>query len=67
MTRSSILAIGALVVSVMAHVAPASAQTVSGNVWDLSVRLVTRASDTYAVAMATVYVTYHFEVHDVTW
>jgi hypothetical protein len=32
---------------------------------DLSVRLVTRASDTYAVAMATVYVTYHFEVHDV--
>lgn len=32
---------------------------------DLSVRLVTRASDTYAVAMATMFVTYHFEVHDV--
>jgi hypothetical protein len=33
---------------------------------DLSVRLVTRASDTYAVTMATVYMTYHFEVHDLT-
>jgi hypothetical protein len=32
---------------------------------DVSVRLVTRASDTYAVTMATVHVTYHFEVHDV--
>ena len=32
---------------------------------DLSVRLVTRDSNTYAVTMATVHVTYHFEVHDV--
>lgn len=32
---------------------------------DISVRLVTRASDTYAVPMATVHITYHFEVHDV--
>lgn len=30
---------------------------------DLSVRLVRNASDTYAVTMATVYVTYHFEEH----
>jgi hypothetical protein len=33
---------------------------------NLSVRLVTRASDTYAVTMATVHATYHFEVHDAT-
>jgi hypothetical protein len=32
---------------------------------DLSIRRVTRASDSYAVTMATVHVTYHFEVHDV--
>ena len=32
---------------------------------ELSVRLVTRASDTYAVTMATVRATYHFELHDV--
>ena len=32
---------------------------------DLSVRLVTRASDAYPVTMAAVHVTYHFEVHDV--
>jgi hypothetical protein len=32
---------------------------------DVSVRLVTRHSDTYAVTIAAVHVTYHFEVHDV--
>ncbi len=32
---------------------------------DVSVRLVTRASETYAVTMATVHATYHFEVHDI--
>lgn len=32
---------------------------------ELSVRLVTHASDTYAVTMATVHATYHFEAHDV--
>jgi hypothetical protein len=30
---------------------------------DMSVRLVTRSSDTFAVTMATVYLSYHFEEH----
>jgi hypothetical protein len=34
---------------------------------DLSVRLVSRASDTYAVTIAAVRVTYHFENHERTW
>ena len=33
---------------------------------DLSVRLVTTASDSYGVTVAAVRVTYHFEVHDFT-
>ena len=32
---------------------------------DLSVRVVTKASETYTVTMATMHVTYHFEVHGV--
>jgi hypothetical protein len=32
---------------------------------DLSVRLVTSSSQVYAVTMATVHLTYHFEAHDV--
>jgi hypothetical protein len=32
---------------------------------DISVRLVTRAGETYTVTMATLHVTYHFEVHGV--
>jgi hypothetical protein len=31
---------------------------------DLSVRFVTRNSESYAVTLATMHVTYHFEVHD---
>ena len=32
---------------------------------DVSVRIVTRSSQTYPVTLAAVHVTYHFEVHDV--
>jgi hypothetical protein len=33
---------------------------------DLSVRLVTRASHVHTVTMATMYITYHFEKHEIT-